>query len=227
MSQTRVNKYLATNIGLARREADSLVDQGRVTINGQVAILGAHVNDGDHVMLDGKEIPLRTQHTLIAVNKPVGYVCSRKKQGDSPTIYTLLPSKYQTLKLVGRLDRNSSGLILLTSDGDLSHRLTHPSFAKQKIYQVSLDRDLAPLHHQMIVDHGIILDDGVSQFQLQRDHGNNSRDWLVTMHEGRNRQIRRTFSALGYTVVKLHRTNFGNYALGDIKPGEYKSLNIS
>ncbi len=164
------------------------------------------------------------------MDKPIGYVCSRRQQGDSPTIYSLLPPKYHALKTVGRLDRDSSGLIVLTDDGDLAHRMTHPSFVKTKVYEVELDHPLAPLHQQMISDHGIELPDGNSQFSVTRiepetsgkgkaENGKSIR-YEVTMTQGRNRQIRRTFAALGYTVTYLHRTHFGPYSLHDIKNNE-------
>jgi len=222
----RLNKHLALNLGISRREADNLIAQGSVTINGVPATLGARFSNGDEIMADGKVIKNDTAYQYLAFNKPVGYVCSRKQQGDNPTIYELIPSEYHHLKPVGRLDRDSSGLILLSNDGDFAFRMTHPKFAKTKIYNVRLESDLAPIHQQMISDHGIDLEDGKSSLQLERMNETDRKSWIVTMKEGRNRQIRRTFGALGYTVEKLHRTNFGNYALGDIKPGEFKVVDI-
>jgi 23S rRNA pseudouridine2605 synthase len=92
------------------------------------------------------------------------------------------------------------------------------------VYNVRLENELAPLHQQMISDIGVTLEDGPSKFTLERMNETDRKSWVVTMHEGRNRQIRRTFGALGYTVEKLHRTNFGSYALGDIKPGDFKAI---
>lgn len=221
---TRVNKYLATHAGISRRAADQAVDKGRVSINGTPARLGAAITPGDSVTLDGKTITPRTTHTLLSLHKPVGYVCSRHQQGDSPTVYSLLPSEYQSLKLVGRLDRDSSGIILLTSDGDLAHSLTHPSFHKQKIYEVTLDHALQPLHRQMISDYGVTLDDGRSKFELARINEGDETQWQILMTEGRNRQIRRTFAALGYTVIALHRTQFGPYTLGHLPNGKFLLL---
>jgi len=223
----RLNKYLALQLGISRREADSLIDAKKVTINGSVANLGARFSGGDKIVVNGKEVTGKTEYQYIALNKPVGYVCSRKQQGDSPTIYELLPKKYHHLKPVGRLDRNSSGIVLLTNDGDFAYQMTHPSFKKTKIYNVRINNDLEPLHQQMISDFGVDLDDGKSKLSLERMNETDRKSWIVTMHEGRNRQIRRTFDALGYTVEKLHRTNFGNYALGDIKTGEYTTLPVT
>ncbi|MDK2898951.1 MAG: rRNA synthase [Patescibacteria group bacterium] len=222
----RLNKYLALNLAISRREADNLIAQQNVTINGKKATLGARFNDGDKITVDGKVVKGETIYEYIALHKPSGYVCSRKQQGDYPTIYELLPSTYHHLKPVGRLDRDSSGIILLTNDGDFAYHMTHPSFYKTKIYNVRLEDSLAPLHQQMISDYGVVLDDGPSKLQLEKMSQTDRKSWIVTMHEGRNRQIRRTFGSLGYTVKKLHRTNFGNYALGDIKAGEFKVINI-
>lgn len=222
----RLNKHLALYLGISRREADNLIDQQKVQINDQTASLGARFVLSDKITVDGKELNKKVEYQYLALNKPVGYVCSRKKQGDSPTIYDLLPGKYHTLKPVGRLDRNSSGIVLLTNNGDFAYRMTHPSFRKTKIYNVRLEKNLEPLHQQMISDFGVTLDDGPSKFQLERMNETDRKSWIVTMHEGRNRQIRRTFGSLGYTVSKLHRTNFGNYALGDIKTGEFEIIDI-
>lgn len=219
----RLNKFLSTNYGISRREADELISAGKVLINGKKAVLGARIGKNDEVLLSGKEV-LESKLRYFALNKPVGYVCSKKRQGDTPTIYELLPSELQNLKSVGRLDKDSSGIILLTNDGDFSFKMTHPSFHKIKIYEVELDRDLAPLHRQMIADFGINLQDGISKLGLERITGD--KKWRVTMSEGRNRQIRRTFEAVGYKVVKLHRTAFGPYSLSGLKPGKYVEFTL-
>lgn len=217
----RINKYLAQHTGLSRRAADRLIEEGRVAINGRPAVLGDIASETDKIAVNGQFIEPIASHTIL-VNKPVGYVCSKSGQGNK-TIYELLPEKYQHLKTVGRLDKDSSGLILLTSDGDLAHELTHPSKVKLKRYEVSLDKPLEPLHQQIIQDPGVQLQDGLSQLKLSTLSDNRT-TWEVVMHEGRNRQIRRTFEALGYKVKKLHRTNFGNYQLGELKPGQIKEV---
>lgn len=222
----RLNKHLALQLGVSRREADNLIEEGIVTINGTVATLGARFSDGDSIAVNGKDLKSDTAYEYIVLHKPVGYVCSRRQQGDTPTIYELLPQKYHHLKPVGRLDRESSGIILLSNDGNFAFTMTHPKFAKTKIYNVRLEDELAPLHQQMINDHGIQLEDGSSTLQLERMNDTDRKSWIITMKEGRNRQIRRTFGALGYTVAKLHRTNFGNYSLGDIKVGEFEVTTI-
>jgi 23S rRNA pseudouridine2605 synthase len=219
----RLNKHLALHLGISRREADNLIEYDHVRVNGEKVTLGARFEIGDTITVKGKSLTADTAFVYLAMNKPVGYVCSRRQQGETPTIYSLLPEQYHTLKPVGRLDKDSSGLILLTNDGDFAYEMTHPKFYKTKIYEVSLDTELAPLHQQIIGDHGIQLEDGPSQLVLERVD-DTRKNWIVTMHEGRNRQIRRTFGALGYTVTKLHRTDFGHYSLGDIQPGTFSII---
>lgn len=221
----RLNKFIAHATGISRREADELIRTGNVVVNGKAADLGCDVDPNDDtVTVNNQLVKLPTEHTTIMLNKPVGYVCSRNAQARGvKTIYELLPDRYKALKTVGRLDKDSTGLILLTDDGDLAHQLTHPSFAKTKEYIVELDHALAPLHQQMISDFGINLDDGPSQLLLERLNDERTK-FNITIHEGRNRQIRRTFAALGYQVKSLHRTTFGPYTLGDLASGKWSAL---
>lgn len=216
----RINKFLAQFGNLSRRAADTAISDGRVLVNGRPPEMGQQISETDIVSLDGRAITPDVKTQTIVLNKPIGYVCSRNGQGSS-TVYDLLPSDLHQLKPVGRLDKNSSGLLLLTNDGQLAYELTHPSFQKLKIYEITLDKQLEPLHQQMINDYGVTLEDGPSKLQLERRDESRAK-WRVLMREGRNRQIRRTFSALGYEVIGLHRTNFGNYNLGELKPGVYQ-----
>lgn len=215
----RLNKFIALNTDYSRRKADELIGLKRVQVNGLDPQAGQQIEQQDVVTIDGK--PIQTQIKLITalLHKPVGYVCSRNGQG-SHTIYNLLPKNLQHLNSVGRLDKNSSGLLLMTNDGHMANRLTHPRYVKTKVYTVTLNAPLQPLHQQMISDFGIQLEDGPSKFIIQKD-GNNL---VITMTEGRNRQIRRTFEALGYQVKTLHRTQFGEYALDGLKPGDFKII---
>lgn len=205
---------------MSRRTADKVIAEGQVYIDEKPATTGQEVTDGQTVSLNGRIVSPPTKTTTILLHKPVGYVCSRDGQG-SKTIYDLLPKELHGLKPVGRLDKNSSGLLLLTNDGVLAHELTHPSRQKIKLYEVKLDNPLEPLHQQMISDYGIQLEDGASKFIVERIDNSTYR---VTLHEGRNRQIRRTFAALGYTVTKLHRTNFGTYNLEGTPLSQYRYI---
>lgn len=231
-SQIRLNKFLAERLGLSRREADDVIANGQVKVNDQVATLGARIDNKAKVCYNNKIVPFKTDYIYLAFHKPIGYVCSRRPQGATPTIYDILPKKYRTLKTVGRLDKDSSGLILLTNDGDFAYQMTHPKFRKTKVYEVDLNKPLQPLHQQMISDYGVMLDDGPSKFKVMRDmHSDkitkkeSSDKYLVTLAEGRNRQIRRTFAALGYRVTKLHRIQFGKYELKNLQEGNYISIN--
>lgn len=215
--QVRLNKFLAERIGVSRREADELIAASKVFVDDKPAILGARIDKNAKVCYNGNIIPFETGYSYIAMNKPIGYVCSRRAQGPAPTIYDILPKEYHHLKTVGRLDKDSSGLILLTNDGDFAYQMTHPKFRKTKVYEVALDRPLEPLHQQMISDYGVMLDDGPSKFIVIKT---TETSYLVTLSEGRNRQIRRTFAALGYKVVKLHRIAFGKYELSGLEPGK-------
>ena len=220
-SQIRLNKFLAERLGVSRREADDLIAAGRILIDEKPAKLGDRIDKNNKVCYNGNIVPFETDFLYIAFHKPIGYVCSRRAQGLAPTLYELLPKEYRKLKTVGRLDKDSSGLILLTNDGDFAFQMTHPKFHKEKIYEVELDRPLEPLHQQMISDYGIMLDDGPSKFLVIRDQDH----YIVKLSEGRNRQIRRTFAALGYKVKRLHRIKFGIFELGNLKPGKFQIIN--
>ncbi len=244
----RLNKYLAASTMLSRRKADEAIAAGRVTVNNHTARHGTDVTDSDIVALDNRLVTPATNTTTVILNKPRGYVVSRDGQG-SKTIYNLLPQTYQQLNPVGRLDKDSSGLLVLTNDGQLAQELTHPSRQKVKVYEVSLDKPLQPLHQQMITDHGIMLEDGISKFIISRyqlvpdkrqfnslTHTGQIRNYKsedghcppnlyeIQMSEGRNRQIRRTFADLGYTVSTLHRTQFGPYRLDGLQPGAIRKV---
>lgn len=221
----RLNKYLAFHLGISRREADDFIAQGKVAVDGIPATLGGRVRGEQEVTVNGDPVKKRASFTYLMFNKPTGYVSSRKQQGDTPTLYERVPQEFHHLKPVGRLDKDSSGLLLLTDDGNFAYHMTHPKFYKVKTYEVSLGSALQPLHQQMISDHGIQLDDGPSKLSLER-RDDSRLHWTVTMHEGRNRQIRRTFAALGYEVTALHRTSFGPYALGNLASGAFEKVDV-
>lgn len=213
----RINKFVALATGMSRRAVDRAIANGRVLLNGRIAKMGQDVTSQDSVRLDNHELVPTANQTII-LNKPAGYVVSRDGQGN-PTIYDLLPRKYHGLKPVGRLDKDSSGLLLLTNDGKLANELTHPSFQKEKVYHVELNQTLTP-KDKFKIERGVELEDGKSALQLDGQ----GKDWKVTMHEGRNRQIRRTFASLGYTVTKLHRLKFGDYELDVLEIGKTKEI---
>lgn len=216
----RVNKFIASATGLSRRAADLAINQHRVTINGETATLGANVHDGDIVLFNGRQLKLPAATQTILLNKPTGYVCSRDGQG-SRTIYELLPKELHHLKSIGRLDKDSSGLILLTNDGSLAHHLAHPGSQKEKRYIATLNKPLQSAD-KAAIEKGVKLIDGPSKLALEAT--NKPQEWEVIMHEGRNRQVRRTFEARGYEVIGLKRTQFGDYNLDQIGSKTYISL---
>lgn len=216
----RINKFIALHTSLSRRRADEAIAEKRVKINGKLAHMGASVEENDTVLLD--EVPVRavdSDRIVLLLNKPVGYVCSKEGQG-SKTIYSLLPTEYHNLKPAGRLDKDSSGLLLMSNDGDLLFELTHPSKEKPKIYEIILNKPLSS-KDQGEINRGVTLSDGLSSLKIT-PLAKNRFEWQVVMSEGRNRQIRRTFSALGYEIVALNRTTFGDYELAKIPRGEYQ-----
>jgi 23S rRNA pseudouridine2605 synthase len=218
----RINKFIALATGMSRRAADTAISEGNILVNNQSIQPGQDILESDTVLLNGKVLTLPESFTTIMLNKPVGYVCSRDGQG-SKTIYDLLPPNMHALKPIGRLDKDSSGLLLLTNNGNLANSLTHPSNQKRKVYEIILNKPLHKLDWQSIHEQGIELEDGPSKLFLERLEPLDDKHWQVTMHEGRNRQIRRTFEAIGYEVTHLHRTHFGDYSLGSLPAGQFTS----
>jgi 23S rRNA pseudouridine2605 synthase len=213
----RLNQFLARHTDLSRRSADAAISEGRVEINGVSAKLGDTVIDSDKVTLDSHIIKHDSDTITIMLHKPVGYVCSRNGQG-SQTIYDILPAKYHHLNPVGRLDKDSSGLLLLTNNGEIAQQMSHPSYQKDKRYTVTLDKRLTAADKEKITQEGVSIGDArVSKFRVQSVTDTTLH---VYLQEGRNRQIRRTFEALGYKVIRLHRTHFGEYALLNLKQGD-------
>jgi len=215
----RLNRYIARANGMSRRAADEAIMARRVRIGEETGTLGQVVTNDDRVYLDDKLLTLPKEFTYIIYHKPVGLVVSRQHQGEADIIYDHLPPEFERLRSVGRLDRDSSGLLVLTDDGDYAHKQTHPRYEKSKRYEVELDKSLKASDADLLRA-GIALDDGTSRLGLTDLKG---REVVVTISEGRNRQIRRSFEALGYTVVGLHRTDFGDLKLGELKPGEWRN----
>lgn len=211
----RLNKYIRNKFGVSRRSADVLIAEGKVLVNSLVPAIGAQVDEADTVSVDGlKKLPSEALQTII-LNKPVGYTCSKDGQG-SKTIYELLPKHLFGLNPAGRLDKNSCGLVIMTSDGQLLYELTHPSNLVKKIYEVTLNKGLSSSDRQKLNEGVDIGDKRPSCLEIA---GQGSQ-LTVTLYEGRKRQIRRSFSALGYEVLSLKRVTHGDYKLGDLKEGQ-------
>jgi 23S rRNA pseudouridine2605 synthase len=218
----RLAKYLA-NAGVAsRRASEELIRAGRVTIGGQTVTDPARdVSDRDAIALDGATVREQSRRVVYAVNKPHGVVSTARDTHGRPTVVSLLRTETR-LYPVGRLDIDTTGLILLTNDGELAHRLTHPSFEVDKTYRAKIanppiaDRALAALRS------GVELDDGLTAPARVRRV---ARDTLeITIHEGRKRQVKRMFEHVGHRIESLERVAFGPLKLGGLKLGAHRRL---
>ncbi len=214
----RINKFLV-NAGLAdsRRKADELIKASRVSVNGKtITELSTQIGDDDKVLLDGLEGKSR-EDIYIAYNKPRGEICSHKRYGDDKTIFDSLPKSFSKLKIAGRLDKDSEGILILSSDGNFINEISHPSKKKTKAYLVSSnvqikDEDIAKINE------GIKLEDGISKMKTTRVSDNIVK---VVMNEGKNRQIRRTLEAIGRPVIKLVRIRVGKFSSHKFAQKEY------
>ena len=225
----KIQKVLARAGYGSRREIETWIEQGRIKVNRQIAKLGDRIGPDDRVFLDGK--PLRIQHAprlrVIAYHKPVGEVCTRQDPEGRPTIFERLP-RIQNARwiAVGRLDINTSGLLLLTTDGELANRLMHPSSEIEREYAVRVLGEITPENLQQL-QAGVMLDDGMAHFDRILDSGGEgSNHWYhVTLCEGRNREVRRLWEAVGMKVSRLMRIRYANIELGrSLRPGKFRDL---
>lgn len=220
----RINQYIASATAISRRMADKLISDGKVSVNNNVAQIGQTINSSDKVKVDGREISLKPTTTTLILNKPTGFVVSRNGQG-CQTIYDILPENYHHLKPVGRLDKDSCGLLLLTDDGELANQLTHPKFQKRKVYNIKLDKPLSRSDLEKI-NSGLRVQNYISHLHLSSISPDGLK-WKVEMSEGKNRQIRNTLATAGYRVIRLERVAFGDFLLGDLKPGQHREHKFS
>ncbi len=217
----RLNRFLSL-CGLgSRRGCEDLIRQGRVTVNQEVVTeLATSVSEEDVVTADGK--PVRPARPIVLVlNKPKGYLCTREDTHERATIYDILPAKYQHLHHVGRLDKDSEGLILLTNRGDLSHRLLHPSEGVEKEYEVRLETEFNPEHIPKLV-HGVMTAEGFAR--AERVFMDSVWKVNVVLKQGLKRQIRLMFYEIGYEVERLVRTRIGGLKLYGLPKGGWKEL---
>jgi 23S rRNA pseudouridine2605 synthase len=222
----RLQKVLASAGLGSRRGCEELIRSGRVTVNGVIAELGSKADpDVDDIRVDGNPIKSSEPLVYVALYKPVGVVSSRRSQSARSTVCDLVEAPAK-LYPVGRLDVDSEGLILLTNDGDLTHKLTHPRFGHEKEYRVLLDR--RPDAEQMAaLRRGIVLEDGVRTLPARAWHEKKAGEdaWLrIVLRQGRKRQIRETARALGLKVYRLIRVRIGRLSIGKLKPGEWRFL---
>lgn len=225
--EMRLQKFLSRAGVASRRQAEALMAQGRVRVNGTPAVTpGVRVDpERDRVEVDGRPVSLAPRRWIL-LNKPRGVVTTRRDPRGRKTVYTLLPSDSRSLRYVGRLDRNTEGLLMLTNDGDAAHRLLHPSSEVPREYRawvwgIPSDRTLDRLQK------GVELDDGPARAEdvrvIRAVEGKGAIMSLV-LREGRKREVRRLLEAVGHRVRRLRRVRFGPLRLGDLESGEWRDL---
>ncbi|HZR04350.1 MAG TPA: pseudouridine synthase [Candidatus Udaeobacter sp.] len=217
----RLNRFLAAAGLGSRRRCDELIAARRVTINGSVCTnFSMQPAPRDHVKVDGKLIRAVPALTIM-LNKPAGFVSTRKDPHARDTVFALLPKKFPRLFTIGRLDAQTQGLLLLTNDGELAQRLAHPRFKIEKEYQVTLDRPWDPALAPKVL-RGILLDGQRAKITALRPLSPTR--LRVVLRQGINRQIRRMFEVVGYRVKHLLRVRIGNLRLGDLPCGHWRTL---
>ncbi len=233
MSAERLQKILSAAGVASRRDAEEMMLAGRVSVNGAVVReLGARADPAvDDVRVDGTPIARPAEHTYVALHKPAGYVTTVADERGRPTVLHLLPETLPRLYPIGRLDLDTEGLLILTDDGDLTQRLTHPSFGVEKEY-LALVRGVPNATALTRLRRGVALDDGPTApaYVRSADRRDVSPEgagptWLrIIIHEGRKRQVRRMCEAIGHPVLRLRRVRVGPLKLGDLRPGEWRRL---
>ena len=222
----RINKYLALCGVASRRKCEQLILDGKVTVNGKVlSDLAYKVNvNADKVCVDGNSANLPNNYIYYKLNKPKGYICTASDDRNRKTIYELINSPVRLFS-IGRLDYNTEGLIILTNDGDLAQKISHPSHETEKEYIVKIEGEIK--ESELAVLRAGVVENGKrmpkAKVELLETKDNTSR-LSVIIHEGQNRQIRRMFECIGKTIILLKRVRIGNIKLGGLKRGEYKNL---
>ncbi len=227
----KLQKVLARAGYGSRREVEGWIAAGRVSVNGQIVTLGARVGENDQIRIDGNPIPktrlVQVKRRIIIYHKPVGEVCSREDAEARPLVFDALPSAGRgRWVMVGRLDVNTSGLLLFTTDGELANKLMHPSSTIEREYAVRVFGQLAVEQIETLLK-GVELEDGPAKFEQILDAGGEGMNhWYhVVLNEGRNREVRRLWESLGVQVSRLTRVRFGHLALPrHLRPGRWEEL---
>lgn len=223
----RLNRFLARSGVASRRAADALIAAGRVAVNGTIVTELATTVDpeADTVEVDGRPVRLPSTLIYVVLNKPAGYVVTLSDPQGRPTIADLVANVGPAVVPVGRLDARTEGLLILTDDGDLAYRVTHPSFELDKVYEV-VARGALSERSRRLLEEGIELDGRVTAPArvTVRSTERNTTVAEIVVHEGRKRQVRRMFEAVGHPVRRLKRVSVGPVALGDLRPGKWRHL---
>ncbi len=221
----RLNRYLAQSGVCSRREADDLIKAGVVSVNGKIVTeMGLKVYPKDKVHYGGQRLSMETKRYVL-LNKPKGFITTTDDPRDRRTVMALVEAACpERIYPVGRLDRITTGVLLMTNDGDLAKRLTHPSHGAEKLYHITLDKSVTKAHLAQLLE-GVHLEDGPARAdEVEYVAGATKREVGMKIHMGRNRVVRRMFGALGYEVVKLDRVVFAGLTKKDLPRGKWRHL---
>lgn len=222
----RLQKYLADAGIASRRKCEQLIEEGRVKLNGAVAEIGMNVSDGDVVTLDGKRVRANNERVMIAFYKPKNVICSNAEDEDRKKVTDFFKELPYRLYTVGRLDYDSEGLILVTNDGDAANRLMHPRYGLSKTYNVLCSGRFTDAEIHALAS-GVMLEDGMTapaRVKLLRETDNGNTELSITIHEGRNRQVRRMVAAVGHDTLRLVRVSIGKLTISGLKSGQWRFL---
>ncbi len=221
----RLQKYLAHGGVASRRKCEDLILQGRVSVNGEkVHELGTKVEPGDRVFFDGQEIFLKEEKVYYLLNKPPGYVTTTKDEKNRRTVLDLIKTQTRVYP-VGRLDQDTTGLLLLTNDGDLTFAMTHPSHEINKCYRVLVQGEVEEASFESLKKGISFHGESFSPAQVERiRYKKGQTQFDLTIHEGKNHQVKKMCQAIGHSVKKLHRLSVGSLTLDGLKIGDYRQL---
>lgn len=226
--EERLQKYLAEAGIASRRKCEELINQGKVKVNGTIATIGTKINpDKDKVEYNGKVVSIETKKVYILLNKPIGYVTTAEEQFDRPKVLDLVKVKERVVPC-GRLDMYTSGALILSNDGDFIYKVTHPKHEINKTYTVTLKglvnkEDIIKLQNGVDIGDGYITKPAKAKI-LKTDEEKNISRVEITIHEGKNRQVRKMCEAIGKKVLALHRSKIGNIDVKDLKLGNWRYL---